>query len=71
MFQAEYTHEADRCTFQTLVRRFALAERALQAIGEIVHDIDCKDEQFNRPETAGISGIIRGIVQAQGGSRAD
>ena len=48
MFQAEYTHEGDRCTFQALTRRFAPTDHALQAIGEIVHDIDCKDEQFGR-----------------------
>jgi hypothetical protein len=63
MFHAEYTHEADRCTFQTLVKRFALADRALQAIGEIVHDIDCKDEQFNRAETRGIATLVRGLAQ--------
>jgi len=64
MYEAEYAHEADRCTFQTLLVRFALRDPALRAIGEIVHDIDCKDEQFNRPETAGIASLIRGIVQS-------
>lgn len=65
MFLAEYTHEGDRCTFQTLLARFALKDAALRTIGEIVHDIDCKDQQFGRPETAGISSLIRGIVAAQ------
>jgi len=63
MFHAEYTHEGDRCTFQTLVKRFALPDGALQAIGEIVHDIDCKDEQFNRAETRGIAMLVRGLTQ--------
>src|SRR5688572_13898788 len=49
MFEAEYAHEGDRCTFQTLLARFGLRDPALRAIGEIVHDIDCKDEQFGRP----------------------
>lgn len=63
MFAAEYTHEGEACTFQTLQGRFGLsADRALTAIGEIVHDIDCKDRLFDRPETAGIDGLIRGIV---------
>lgn len=62
MFQAEYTHEGEDCTFQVLVRRFGLRDRALEAIAEIVHDIDCKDERFNRPETHGVSMLIRGIV---------
>jgi hypothetical protein len=64
MFDAEYTHVGVDCTFQTLLREFGLHDRALRAIGEVVHDIDCKDDQFNRPETAGISGLISGIVQA-------
>ena len=64
MFEAEYAHEGDRCTFQTLVSRFVPGDAALRAIGEIVHDIDCKDEQFNRPETAGIASLIRGLAQS-------
>ena len=64
MYEAEYTHVGEECTFQTLVRQFGLRDSALRAISEAVHDIDCKDEQFNRPETAGISGLVSGIVQA-------
>jgi len=64
MFEAEYTHIGEDCTFQTLLRQFDLRDTALRAIGEVVHDIDCKDDRFNRPETAGVSGLIIGIVQA-------
>ena len=62
MYQAEYTHEGERCTFQTLLARFALEDPALEAVGEIVHDIDCKDEQFGRPETQGVARLLRGIA---------
>jgi hypothetical protein len=61
MFQGEYTHEGDRCTFEVLLDRFQLHDPALRAIGEIVHDIDCKDEKFGRAETAGIAAIVSGI----------
>ena len=64
MTGAEYTHVGDDCTFQTLVKRFHLRDAALDALGEIVHDIDCKDELFKRPETSGIQSLIRGIVRA-------
>ena len=67
MFNAEYTHEGERCTFQTLVSRFGLSDRALGAIGEIVHDIDCKDEQFGRPETRGVMRLVRGIADTTAG----
>ena len=59
---AEYTHVGEDCTFQTLLKRFGLDDRALAAIGEIVHDIDCKDEKYSRPETAGVLSLLRGIA---------
>jgi hypothetical protein len=62
MYEAEYTHEGERCTFQTLLARFGLQDPALEAIAEIVHDIDCKDEQFGRAETQGIARLLRGIA---------
>ena len=62
MSGAEFTHEGDSCTFETLVTRFDLeADRALQAIGEIVHDLDIGDARYNRPETAGVQALIYGI----------
>lgn len=70
MYEAEYTHVGEDCTFQTLLRRFGLRDRALRAMGEVVHDIDCKDDRFNHPETAGVAGLIRGIVQAHETDRA-
>ena len=65
MFDAEYTHEGDRCTFETLVARFRLRERGLRAIAEIVHDIDCKDDKFGRPEAPGVAAMLRSIALAE------
>ncbi|MGH7620184.1 MAG: chromate resistance protein ChrB domain-containing protein [Gemmatimonadaceae bacterium] len=62
MVGAEYTHVGEDCSFQTLLRRFGLDDRGLRAIGEVVHDIDCKDERYGRPETAGVFGLLRGIA---------
>jgi hypothetical protein len=64
MFEAEYTHEGDRCTFETLLERARLRDRALRAIGEIVHDIDCKDAKFGREEAPGVAALLRGLVKA-------
>src|SRR5437867_2363651 len=61
MFEAEYTHEGEACTFETLVTRFGLGDPALRVIAEIVHDIDCKDAKFGRPETPGVERLIAGI----------
>ena len=62
MFEAEFTHEGDRCTFEVLLARAGLNDPALAAIGEIVHDIDLKDGKFNRLEAAGINLAVRGLA---------
>jgi hypothetical protein len=64
MFEAEYTHEGDRCTFEVLLHKSGLKEPALAAIGEIVHDIDLKDGKFARAEAGGIAALIDGLAQA-------
>ena len=64
MFEAEFTHDGDRCTFEVLLDRAGLDEPALRQIGEIVHDIDIKDRKFDRPEAPGIAQVIAGIAMA-------
>ena len=44
-----------------LLERGALKDPALRAIGEIIHDIDLKDDKFGRTEVAGIRTLIEGI----------
>src|SRR5258708_10417401 len=60
-FEAEFTHEGDKCTFEVLLERSALKDPALRAIAEIIHDIDLKDSKFGRTEVAGIRTLIEGI----------
>ncbi len=66
MFEAEFTHEGNRCTFEVLLARLGLGEPALRAIAEIVHDIDLKDGKFARPEADGIWTLVDGICAATG-----
>ncbi len=61
MFEAEYTHEGDRCTFEVLLDRFRLATPDLRGIAEIVHAIDIRDGKFAPPEAAGVERIINGL----------
>ena len=63
MFEGEFTHVGDRCTFEVLLDRFGLVDQGLQAIAEIVHDIDLKDEKFGRPEAPGVKAMIAGIAE--------
>jgi hypothetical protein len=64
MAGAEYTHAGERCTFEVLLDRFALADPALRAIGEIVHDLDLEDGRYGREEAAGVGRMIVGLSLA-------
>jgi hypothetical protein len=61
MYDAEFTHHGDCCTFEVLLERMALGDPALRAIAEIVHDIDLRDEKYGREETAGVRSAITGL----------
>lgn len=58
----DFTHEEDRCTFETLVGRTGLPDKGVRAIAEIVHDLDLKDAKFGRPETAGVRMMLDGLM---------
>jgi hypothetical protein len=64
MFGAEFTHHGEDCTFETMLKQFALTEsKGLREIAEIVHDIDLKDDKFHRLEAAGLNAIIDGLCK--------
>jgi Chromate resistance exported protein len=56
MFEADFTHEGDRCTFEVLLQRLKLNHPALRPIAEIVHDIDLKDGNSAGPKLRESSG---------------
>jgi hypothetical protein len=60
----DFTHEGDRCTFETLLLRAARSDPALSAIAEIVHDIDLKDGKFGRDDAAGVRQLVDGIIRS-------
>ncbi len=64
MYEAEFSHEGDRCTFEVLCHRFRLCPKGLNAIAQIIHDIDLKDAKFGRPETDGVAAQITGLTLA-------
>lgn len=64
MFDGEFTHEGDRCSFEVLLARAGLSDSALQEIAEIIHDIDLKDGKFGRAEASGIAHVVAGIAMA-------
>jgi len=60
MFEVEFSHHGDDCTFETLVKRFGIADKAVLQIAEMVHDADLEDGKFQRVECIGIDRVLKG-----------
>jgi hypothetical protein len=70
MMGGDFTHVGNRCTFEVMAARLVPQDRALRAIGEVVHDIDLKETAFDRPETAGIGLLVAGIAMGHSDDEA-
>jgi len=63
-FEGEFTHEGDLCTFEVLLLRAALKDKALKKIADSVHELDVMDGKFPAPEAAGLKALMAGIEAA-------
>jgi hypothetical protein len=64
MNQGEFGHRGNLCTFETMKLAFGLESPGLQAIAEIVHEIDLHDDRYAWPEIAGIETLLSGWSMA-------
>ncbi len=64
MPDVEFTHEGDRCSFESLIEKSGRKDAALERIAGIVHDIDLKDGKFRYEEAPGIERLLAGILAA-------
>lgn len=62
----ELTHKELDCSFETILKRYALDDAALWAIARIVHEADLGDELFDAPEAPGLDAIMRGLAYIYG-----
>jgi hypothetical protein len=60
MFEVEFSHHGDNCTFETLIQRFGIRDRAVLRLAELIHDADLEDDKFHRVEGFGIEQIFKG-----------
>ena len=60
MLDAEFSHVNEDCTYETLTKRFAVRDKAIRKIGEMIHDADLEDEKFQQPEGIGLDRILKG-----------
>lgn len=56
----EFTHHGDDCTFETLLKRFDLKDKALRRLGEMIHDADLEDGKFQTIEAIGLDRVLKG-----------
>jgi len=60
MLDAEFSHHGEDCTFETLLKRFRIQDKAAHKIGEMIHDADLDDGKFQRTECIGIDRVLKG-----------
>jgi hypothetical protein len=60
MFEVEFSHHGDQCTFETLIQRFVIRDRAVLRLAEFIHDADVEDDKFHRIEGFGVEQIFKG-----------
>jgi hypothetical protein len=57
----DLSHHGGDCTFETILRRYDLADPVLWKIAEIVHEADIDDERYDAPEAPGLDVVLRGL----------
>ena len=60
MFEVEFSHHGDYCTFETLIERFGIRDKAVLRIAQLIHDADVEDDKFHRVEGFGVEQIFKG-----------
>jgi hypothetical protein len=63
MYVGDFSHQGSFCTFETLAQRFDLSEPVVVRIGQIVHDLDMKENRYSTPEAPAIGRLVHGLQQ--------
>jgi hypothetical protein len=63
MFEVEFSHHGDCCTFETFTERFGIRDRAVLRLAELIHDADLEDDKFHRLEGFGVEQIFKGFAK--------
>ena len=63
MFEVEFSHHGDCCTFETFIERFGIRDRAVRRLAELIHDADLEDDKFHRLEGFGVEQIFKGLAK--------
>ncbi len=63
MFEVEFSHHGDSCTFETFIERFGIRDRTVGRLAELIHDADLEDDKFHRLEGFGVEQIFKGLAK--------
>ncbi len=63
MYDADFSHHGDRCTFEVLAERFGIVDPAVEQLGRLVHDLDLKERRYNVAEAQAVGRLIDGLRQ--------
>jgi hypothetical protein len=61
--ESGFSHTGDACTFETLCDEFAIRDRKVRVIAEMIHDADLRDEKFGRSEGIAIDAVLTGWAE--------
>jgi hypothetical protein len=59
---ATYTHREGKCSFETLVEEFHIADRAVAVVARVVHGADVAEDRDATPESPGLLAIADGFA---------
>jgi hypothetical protein len=59
---ATYTHRDGKCSFETLVEEFHIADRAVAVVARVVHGADVAEDRDGTPESPGLLAIADGFA---------
>jgi hypothetical protein len=57
----ELGHHNGKCSFEAIIEKYHIQDKAVQMLGEIVHGADVKDDLYHRPEAPGLLAVATGF----------
>jgi len=60
-----FGHREQDCTFETLCKEFAIRDRKVRRIAQIIHDVDLGDEKFGHMEGLGLDQVLNGWAKQE------
>lgn len=57
----ELSHHGGDCSFETILRSYALDDPVLWDLAHIIHEADLADDRYDAPEAPGLDTICRGL----------